>query len=115
MATFTKEFLSGTGDGTGFKLAQTVAGSAETIHTAHATATDEIHLWAFNSDSTDRLVTILFGGTTDPDDYIEFTVPAQDGAYLVIPGWILSGSAVVKAFAAAANVITINGYVNRIT
>jgi hypothetical protein len=115
MATFTKEFLTGTGDGTGLKLAQTVAGSAETIHTADTTAKDEIHLWAFNSDTSDRLVTIMFGATTDPDDYTEFTVPTQDGWYPIIPGFILSGDDIVKAFAETANVITINGFVNRIT
>jgi len=115
MATYSKVFLSGgTGDGRGIKVAATsTPGTA--IHTAHATATDEIHLWAWNSDSADRLLTIEFGDVTDPDDIIEFTVPTQDGLYLVVPGLILSNSDVVRAFGAAGNVLVINGYVNRIT
>ena len=33
---------------------------------------------------------------------------------MVVPGLVLTNSLVVKAFAATANVILINGYVNRI-
>jgi hypothetical protein len=50
-----------------------------------------------------------------PDDLIEMTIPAEDGLYLVVMGLTLTNSLVVTAFAAAANVIMVNGYVNRIT
>ena len=73
MATYSKQYLSGgTGDGRGIKVVATTT-PGTTIHTAHATAMDEIHLWAWNSDSVDRLLTIEFGDTTDPDDLIEFS------------------------------------------
>jgi hypothetical protein len=114
MATYSKVQLSGGTTGKNIKVAATST-PGTTIHTAHATSVDEIWLWCANTDTVDRKLTIEFGGTTSPDDTVEITIPAEDGAYLVIPGWTLTNSLVVKAFAASANVLVINGYVNRIT
>jgi len=114
MATYTKVKLSGSTDGKSIKVAAT-ATLGTTIHTAHATALDEIWLWCANTDTSDRKLTIEYGGATSPDCLVEITIPAEDGAYLVIPGWLLTNSLVVTAFAASANVLVINGYVNRIT
>ena len=47
-------------------------------------------------------------GTTD------ITLTAEAGWVLVCPGLLLQNGLVVKAFAAAANVVNINGFVNRI-
>lgn len=110
--------LSGSTDGRPIKVVAT-ATAGTTIHTAAATTGadnyDEIWLWAYNSDVADRTLTIEFGGTTAPDDTIMLTLAYQSGLYLVIPGLILQNSLVVKAFASAANVVTISGYVNRMT
>ena len=119
MATYSKLVLSGSTDGKLIKVAQT-ATAGTTIHTGSATATtlDEVWLYAVNSDSTDRKLTIEWGGVSSPDDLIEFTVPAEDGLYLIVAGLVIKGNAtplVVRAFAATANVISIGGYVNRIT
>jgi len=119
MATFSKLTLSGSTDGRPVKVAAT-ATPGTTIHTGSATATtyDEVWLYAQNTDTTDRKLTIEFGGTTSPDDLIEFTVKAENGLYLVVPGLVLKGNGtplVIRAFAATANVLTISGYVNRIT
>ena len=114
MAQITKVILSGSTNGRQIKVVAT-ATAGTTIHTAHATATDEVWLWAVNSDSTDRKLTIEFGGVTAPDDLIEVTIPAEDGHYAVVAGWPLTGSVVVRAFAATANVILVVGFVNRIT
>src|SRR3989304_802186 len=114
MAQHTKIKLSGGTNGRNIKVAAT-ATPGTTIHTAHATALDEIWLWAVNSDTVARKLTLEFGGATAPDDLIEITIPPEDGAYLLIPGWLLTASLVVKAFCETANVVTINGYVNRIT
>ena len=119
MATFSKIALSGSTDGRMIKVAATVT-AGTTLHTGSATATtfDEIWLYAVNSDTTARKLTIEWGGVSSPDDLIEFTVPAEDGLYVVIPGLVIKGNAtplVVRAFAATANVINIAGYVNRIT
>lgn len=114
MATFSKALLSGSTNGRQIKVVAT-ASSGTLIHTAHATALDEIWLYAVNDTATDRLLTIQWGGTTATDDDIEFTVRAQNGLYLIVPGLLLTGGTVVRAFcAAAANAIQISGYVNRI-
>lgn len=115
MTTITKVQLSGSTNGRNIKVVAT-ATAGTLIHTATASANvlDEIWLWAANSDTVDRKLTLEFGGTTSPDDLVEFTVPAEDGLYLVCPGLTLNGGVVVRAFAAAANVVMINGYVNRI-
>ena len=114
MAVFSKELLSGSTNGRLIKVAAT-ATAGTTIHTAHATAEDEIWLYAVNSDTTDRKLTIEFGGTSSPDDLIEQTITAESGLILVVPGLVVTGSVVVRAFAATANVVMIGGYVNRIT
>lgn len=119
MATYSKQILSGSTDGKAIKVVAT-ATPGTTIHTASSTATtlDEVWIYAQNTDSTDRKLTIEWGGTASPDDLIEFTVKAENGLYLIIPGLILKGNAtplVVRAFAATTNVLTITGYVNRIT
>jgi hypothetical protein len=114
MAIFSKELLSGSTNGRLIKVAAT-ATAGTTIHTAHATAEDEVWLYAVNSDTTDRKLTIEFGGTSSPDDLIEQTITAESGLILVVPGLVVTGSVVVRAFAATANVVMIGGYVNRIT
>ena len=114
MATFSKIQPSGGTTGKNVKVAAT-ATPGTLIHTAHATAIDEIWLWAVNSDTTDRKLTVEFGGVASPDDTIEVTIPAESGLVLVIPGLTLTNSLVVRAFAATANVVLINGYINRIT
>jgi hypothetical protein len=114
MATFTKLKLSGSTDGKAVKVAAT-ATAGTTIHTAHATALDEIWLYAHNSSSSTVKLTLEFGGVAAPDDHIEINIGAEGaGLVLVSPGLLLTNSLVVKAFAGTANVITLTGYVNRI-
>ena len=109
-----KLVLSGSTDGRPVKVAQT-ATTGTTIHTAHATSIDEVWLWAVNTDTTARKLTIEFGGTSSPDDLIEVTIPAEGGLVLVVPGLVVTGSVVVRAFCATANVVNVVGFVNRIS
>lgn len=112
---FTKQFLTGgTGDGRQIKVAATST-PGTLIHTAHATSKDEIYIFANNTDTTARKLTIEWGGTTSPDDLLEVTIPAESGDMQVIAGKPLSGGLVVRAFAATANVVNVSGFVNRIT
>jgi hypothetical protein len=118
MATFSKEILSGSTDGRAIKVGQT-ATPGTLIHTGSSTVTtlDEIWLYAQNTDTTARKLTVQWGSTASPDDEIEVTIPAEAGLVLVVPGLIIKGNAtplVVRAFAASANVITVVGYLNRI-
>ena len=112
--TFSKVLLSGSTNGKAVKVAAT-ATAGTTIHTAHATALDEIWLYAVNSSASSVKLTIEYGEATAPDGNIEVTILPEAGLVTVIPGLILTGSLVVKAFAGTANVIMLSGYVNRIT
>ncbi len=114
MATFTKLKLSGSTDGKGIKVVQTET-AGTTIHTAHATALDEIWIYAVNSGAANVKLTIEWGEATAPDGNIECYIPCESGLQLVIPGLLLTNSLVVKAFAGTANVIIIHGFVNRIS
>lgn len=120
MATFTKLTLSGSTDGRAIKVVQT-ATAGTLIHTGSSTATvyDEIWLYAQNTDTTARKLTIEWGGVSAPDDLIELTVSAESGLVLVAPGLLIKGNAstalVVRAFCSSADVVTIHGYVNRIS
>lgn len=113
-----KRRLSGCADGKAIKVAATST-PGTTIHTAVSGTTDgtydEIWLWAFNAHTGDVVLTIEYGGTTDPDNIFKVTIPFQAGLVPVIPGLILQNEAVVKAFAGTADVITLVGFVNRIT
>lgn len=113
MTTYTKLPLSGSTDGRPVKVAAT-ATAGTTIHTTGSDI-DEVWLWASNTDSVVRKLTIEFGGTTSPDDTIEVSIPAESGLVLVIPGIPLQNTLVVRAFAATANVVNVVGFVNRIT
>ena len=119
MATYSKLILSGSTDGRAIKVAAT-ATAGTLIHTGSATATtiDEVWLYAQNTDTTARKLTIEWGGVTAPDDLIELTIGPEQGLVLVAPGLLIKGNAtalIVRAFAATANVITIHGYVTRIS
>lgn len=116
MSTFTKVALSGASNGKAIKVVATVT-TGTTIHTSQSGTTgfDEIWLWAYNSDTVDRALTIEYGATTAPDNNVIVTIPFKAGLILVVPGLILQNSLLVTAFAAAANVVTISGFVNRIT
>jgi hypothetical protein len=119
MATFSKIALSGSTDGRLIKVAAT-ATAGTTLHTGSATATtfDEVWLYAVNSDTSDRKLTIEWGGVSSPDDLIEQTVTTESGLVLLVAGLVIKGNAtplVVRAFCASANVVMIGGYVNRIT
>lgn len=119
MATFSKLQLSGSTGGRLIKVAAT-ATAGTTIHATGTSSSvlDEVWLYAVNSDTTDRKLTIEFGGTTAPDDLIEQTITAESGLILIVPGLLLSGDGssarTIRAFAATTNVVMIGGFVNRI-
>lgn len=109
-----KELLSGSTDG---KLIKVVAtGTPGTlIHTADATVLHELYLWAINTDTVNRKLTIEFGGVASPDDLIELTMLPESGLIAVVEGLMLINSLVVRAFADAANVVNVGGYIKRIS
>lgn len=120
MATFSKVLLSGSTQGKAIKVSAT----ASTGTTIHATGTsssiiDEVWLYAYNSSASAVTLTIQYGGTTSVDNDIKLSIPATAGLTLVVPGLTLTGTGsaanTVYAYAGTTNVITISGYVNRIS
>jgi len=116
MSAFSKVLLSGSTNGRAIKVAAT-ATPGTLIHTAVTGSTnlDEVWLYANNTDTVDRKLTIEYGGVASPDDLFEQTIVAESGLYLIVPGLLLQNSLVVRAFASAANVVLVSGWVNRIT
>lgn len=114
MATGSRVLLSASTNGRGIKVAATST-PGTTIHTSVASITqwDEVWLRACNTDTSQRRLTIEFGGTTSPDDTFIFDIPPKF-TMLIVDGWNINNAAVVKAFADSANLVTIIGYVNRI-
>lgn len=118
MATYSRVLLSGSTSGRPIKVALTLS-PGTLIHTAvsGATSFDEVMLYATNTDTVARTVTVEFGGTTDPDDLIvkAFSIGASSAATLILDGVSINGGLVVRAFASSPNVVLISGHVNRIT
>lgn len=113
---YQKRKLSGSRDGRGIKVTATVS-PGSLIHTAldsvAANEWDEIFIQAVNTSSSAVKLTVEWGGVSSPDDLIEITIPAESGFSEVISGSVLQNGAVVRAFAAQADVIVLHGYVNR--
>lgn len=114
-----KRKLSGSTDGKGIKVVNTTSGTADTIHQAQSGTTagcyDEIWLYAVNNDIVARVVSICWGGTA-AEDIIAVELPARgEIPFCLVNGWLLQNSLYVKAYASAANVVSIHGFVNQIT
>jgi hypothetical protein len=116
MATISRIPLSGSTDGRGIKVVAT-ASSGTTIHTATTSTSDcdVVTLYAYNSSASAVNLTLQWGGTTSVDDDIKLAIPATSGLTLVVPDMVLRNSLVVRAYAGTANVVTIHGFVNRVT
>ena len=115
MATLSKILLSDSTSGRGTLVVPT-ATAGQDIHTAVAGGSDidEIWLWASNAHTVAVTLTLEWGGVTSPDDLLK-TVIQPNETLLIAPGLLLNGGLDVAAFASTASVVTIFGYVNRIT
>ena len=120
MATYTKLLLSSSSLG----APTTVVATASTGTTIHATGTssttiDEVWLYATNTSGSAVNLTVQYGGTGAVQNAITLSIPATSGLTLVVPGLILTGTgsaaSTIYAYAGTASVVTISGYVNRIS
>ena len=114
MPAYTKRQLSGSTDGRPIAISGTTSpGTA--IHTAAtATATfEEVWLWASNTATANRILTLEWGGTATTDLVID-TITAQDGMVQVSAGNLIHNSLVVRAYATATGGLNIQGFVNRL-
>jgi hypothetical protein len=116
MPTYTKKSLTGSTNGQQIKVAATTNAGANTVHTAVAgtTSFDEIYLYAYNDDGVNHLLTLLWGGTAEPDNVIRIVVPSKGGRLLICDGMLLQNGLAIKAYADAANVVVLDGFVNNI-
>ena len=119
MGTISKQILSGSSQGKPIQVSAT-GSSGTAIHTTPTSSTviDEIWLYATNNDTIQRNLTIEYGATGSASE-ISVAIPSKSGLSLVLTGLILTGDGVnssnVTAYASATNVISLMGYVNRIT
>jgi|TARA_Y100000296_G_scaffold3378_1_gene4594 hypothetical protein len=120
MATMSKVLLSGSTNGQGISLTDTsTSGNTDAgylIHTAVSGTSDidEVWLWATNTQAGAVKLTIEWG-EVDINGNIEVTIDGESGLTLIAPGLPLQNGLLIKAFAGTADVISIHGYVNRIT
>jgi hypothetical protein len=108
-----KVILSGSTDGQPISITATES-PGNLIHTASATELDEIWIYLSNSSDTPVVATIQWGLTTPVGSVIQ-SVPGQAGLYLAIPGLVLTNNSIVRVFAEVNDVITVLGFVNRIS
>jgi hypothetical protein len=112
----TKKILSGSTDGRRIKIAAT-SSPGTLIHTGptSTTALHDIFLNLFNTHTSAVDVVFEWGGTTDPDDLVQFSsLPAKAvarGAEFSHRGVIKGNSTalVVRAYATVANKVTVGG------
>ena len=120
MATYSKQLLSASTQGQPITVVQT-ASTGTTIHATGTSATiiDEVWLYANNTSTSPVLLTVQFGGTGSVQHAKPITLSPKSGDVLIVAGLPLTGDGsaanTVYAFAATASVITISGYVNRIS
>ncbi len=109
---YTREPLSASTHGRGIKVAAT-ATAGTLIHTGQASTTlsDVVTLYACNTDTVTRRITLEWGGVTAVDDHMIFDVPPKS-TVCIVADLIIRNSLVVRAFCDAANVVSIHGFAN---
>lgn len=109
---YTREPLSGSTHGRGIKVAASST-PGTTIHTGQAstTLTDVVTLYATNTDTVTRRLTLEWGGTTSPDDNLIFDLPPKS-TIPIVADLIIRNSLVIKGFADVANVVIVHGFIN---
>ena len=111
MATYTPA-IGGT-NGRPKKIAGTSAGAADTVYT-NGGGTEEVFITAWNTDTSERKLTLLLGGTTNPDDYLPIYLPPEGGPIAILEGHRFDGSVLIKAFADVANKVNVIVDINQI-
>lgn len=109
---YTREPLSGSTHGRGIKVVAT-GSTGTTIHTGQGstTLTDVVTLYACNTDTVTRRLTLEWGGTTSVSDNMIFDLPPKSTVPIVVD-LIIRNSLVITAFCDTANIVSIFGFVN---
>ena len=118
MATFSREMLTSSPSGRPVLISVISQATAVTIHTAHATAKEEVYLWVTNTSAAAVTLNLLIndGSIVDPDDYIVKTLslPANSPPLPILTGQTFTSSMVIAAFASVNNALTYQGFINRV-
>jgi hypothetical protein len=116
MAQYSKLKLSGSTNGRQIRIAANLT-PGNILHTAVSGTLDqdEVWLYATNNHTANLELTLELGGVTVPDDLVKFSVPFKSGLFLVLPGFVYNNSVIIRAFASMSNLISVTGWVNRIT
>jgi len=116
MSAYSKLKLSASVNGKQIKIGA-VGTPGTLIHTAVAGTVDmdEIWLYVTNNHTAALALALEWGGVASPDDLIQMSVPSKTGLFLIVPGFILNNGLLVRAFAQTTNLLSISGWVNRIT
>lgn len=127
--TIQKRMLSGSTDGQSIGVSTTAGGTHNTIHTGPSGTSiiDEVYLYA-NNNYSQTVELILEWGVSTTNIQRVFQIPSRDGDYCVVGGQLILGSGTaptIKAFvggiggsgslAASSALVSIYGWVNRIT
>jgi hypothetical protein len=124
MATINKVTLSNSAGGRPILITGTTSGSPTNIHTTgtNASVYDELWLYANNFSNSYVNITVQFGGTSanaTNNDQLWYNVPSQSGLTLITPGLVLNGDGSagrqVSAFTSTTNLVSVTGFVNRIS
>jgi hypothetical protein len=88
--------------------------TGQTIHSGVAGTSqyDEVFLYATNRANSGVYLMLQWGAVISGDS-IQTTVPPNDGLTLVSPGLVINSGSILRAYASAANHISIQGYVQR--
>ena len=125
MATLTKELFSEIAaiSGRRFVVSSVTASAADVFHVVPSDSTykDECWVYAHNFGTSDVDVTFLWGltgmptlSTADIQEAVDVTIPFKSGRALIFDGALLLHSLSAAVFADTTNVISIDGFVNRI-
>jgi hypothetical protein len=110
--TYSKVQLSGAESTGGWKTITDTSALGQTLHTAHASALDEVWLWATNEGDATETLTLEWGSLDHP----QITrIPPKEPPIQIVPGFIITDGDVLSVFVSTTNVVTVHGYVNRIT
>lgn len=119
MGSIAKLPLSGSSQGKPILIAAT-ASTGTTVHATGTSSTiiDEVWLYCTNNDTISRNITIEFGAT-GTGNQITASIPAKSGLSILVTGLVLTGTgsvaSTITAFSNVTNVISISGYINRLT
>lgn len=117
--TISKRILSGSSNGYPINVSSTTT-SGTLIHTGPTSTNtiDELWVYAQNS-STNNVDAFIEIGDASASQLIRFQIQAQGGPEVIIPGFLVQGTTAtgisITIGASTSNVISVYGYVNRIT